>query len=399
MVFRGDRSLSAHIDHRLRLSRYEIAMGYPPFGADDEAQPLPPPGGASARLALERAVLAPLARPPCVVSFSGGRDSSAVLAVAAHVARREGLPLPVPVTLRFPGVEGTDESSWQEQVVRHLGLEEWERINLEEIDFLGPIATSVLRRHGLLWPANTYFHVPILQRATGGSLLTGVDGDGLLSGWRWPPVSSSASLHERARRWAAYAVRASIDASPPALRNLAGRRQFRPSPWIRTDAWPEIARQLMAAWELEPRRWDERLAWWSRRRYLACTRWSMALLAADHDVEVSHPLLDPGFLAALAREGGSTGLGDRTTAMHTLFADILPDPVLHRHSKAYFDGAMWGPYSRTFIDQWDGSGIDTSLVDADRLRREWQKPMPLFTAASIMQSAWLTTMGDSSFGT
>ena len=34
---------------------------------------------------------APLQRGPCLVSFSGGRDSSAVLAVATAVARREGL--------------------------------------------------------------------------------------------------------------------------------------------------------------------------------------------------------------------------------------------------------------------------------------------------------------------
>src|SRR5215212_1324990 len=51
--------------------------------------------------ALEEAVLPALTQPPCLVSFSGGRDSSSVLAAATRAARREGLPAPVPVTLRI----------------------------------------------------------------------------------------------------------------------------------------------------------------------------------------------------------------------------------------------------------------------------------------------------------
>ena len=46
--------------------------------------------------ALEAAVRPALQRGRCFVSFSGGRDSSPVLAAAAAVARREGLAAPVP---------------------------------------------------------------------------------------------------------------------------------------------------------------------------------------------------------------------------------------------------------------------------------------------------------------
>jgi hypothetical protein len=67
--------------------------------------------GTTPRAALEAAVLPALRRSPCLVSFSGGRDSSAVLAVAASVARREGLPLPIPATNRFPGARLTDEAA------------------------------------------------------------------------------------------------------------------------------------------------------------------------------------------------------------------------------------------------------------------------------------------------
>lgn len=74
---------------------------------------------------MEHAVLPAVSRPPCVVTFSGGRDSSLVLAVAANVARREGLPQPVPATINFKGIKTAEESSWQELVIRHLGLDEW----------------------------------------------------------------------------------------------------------------------------------------------------------------------------------------------------------------------------------------------------------------------------------
>ena len=81
----------------------------------------------SPREALERAILPALLRPPCLVSFSGGRDSAAVLAVATALARREGLPAPIPATNVFPAADDSDETAWQELIVRHLGLSEWVR--------------------------------------------------------------------------------------------------------------------------------------------------------------------------------------------------------------------------------------------------------------------------------
>jgi asparagine synthetase B (glutamine-hydrolysing) len=61
---------------------------------------------------LERVLVRSLQRPPCLVAFSGGRDSAGVLAAASHAARRHGLPLPIPATYRFPGAAEVDESEW-----------------------------------------------------------------------------------------------------------------------------------------------------------------------------------------------------------------------------------------------------------------------------------------------
>ena len=166
------------------LTPLEVASGLV-FGLAPP-RPLPTEIAGEPIDAFERAILPALQRPPCVVSFSGGRDSSAALAVAVRVARREGLPLPIPSTNRFPAVKDSHESDWQERVVAHLGIDDWLRPEFtDELDCVGPIATSVLRRYGLLWPFNAHFHVPHLEAAAGGSLLTGIGGDEILSSSSW----------------------------------------------------------------------------------------------------------------------------------------------------------------------------------------------------------------------
>lgn len=113
-------------DRFYRMTPLEIASGW--VGGLD-----PPPEETSEvpahPLEALKAILLPaLERQPCAVAFSGGRDSSAILAVAVDLARREGLPLPVPVTNVFPDAPETDELVWQELVIRHLALGEWERL-------------------------------------------------------------------------------------------------------------------------------------------------------------------------------------------------------------------------------------------------------------------------------
>src|SRR3989304_2009164 len=157
------------------------------FGLDPTVPPLPVvPADLTPLAALEAAVLPAVARPPCVVTFSGGRDSSLVLAIAAKVAKREGLPAPVPATIRFIGIEGAEETSWQELVLGPLELDERVSISVRTgLDFVGPIAGRVLRRHGVLWPLNIYLHESLIGHAKGGSLMTGMTGDAVFGGGRW----------------------------------------------------------------------------------------------------------------------------------------------------------------------------------------------------------------------
>jgi Asparagine synthase len=184
---------------------------------------------------LEEVAVRALRRPPCLVSFSGGHDSSLILAAATRAARREGLPAPVPVTWQVRDAPGAEESAWQEAVVRALRVADWVRLPAgDDLDFVGPVATGVLRRHGLLHPANAYFHAPLPKEAAGGTLLTGVGGDQVLGRLRRP---------RRPSWWPRPA------AAGPAFG------------WLRTPAARCVRRGLRREHRARPVRYENRPAW------------------------------------------------------------------------------------------------------------------------------------------
>ena len=259
------------LDPRYRLTPLELLWGMP-VGPDEGTTALPDrPAHPSPRTALETVVLRALTRPPCLVSFSGGRDSSLVLALATDVARRHGLPLPVPATNRFPGRPETDESGWQELVVAHLGIEDWLRMEwADELDVVGPYAQLLLRRHGILAPFNSHFHLPLIQAACGGSMLTGIGGDELFS-----PVSRDVAATvllrpRRPHRRELPALGLALAPHPLRVAVIAHRRRvFRTFGWMTPTARRRLA-LAFASWESrDPWRWDVALrTWWWRSRAL-----------------------------------------------------------------------------------------------------------------------------------
>ena len=349
-----------------RLTPLEIATGLP-FGAPARVVPLPR-ASLGAREALEQAMLAALRRPPCLVSFSGGRDSSTVLAGAAALARREGLPAPIPATLRAPGSARADESEWQERVIAHLGIADWERVDVhDELDAVGPYATRVLRRHGLLWPFNVHFHLPLLDLARGGSLLTGIGGDELFAAAERP------TRRRRAFAWA----------PPPLRRAVLARREPVDFPWLTEAARHEATAARAAESASEPRGVRGRMAWLRGLRYLELALDAIGLLAADADVELAHPLIDRSLWAAAAAHGG---FADRTQGMEALFGDLLPTEVLARSSKAGFDAVFFNRHSRAFAEAWDG---EAEFVDGAALREHWLGDAPAAQTFTLLQWLWL----------
>jgi len=296
----------------------------------------------------------------------------------------------VPVTHRFPAAGMTGETEWQEAVVRHLGLVDWQRIEVtSELDCVGPVAAAVLRRHGVLWPCNAYFHEPILAAAGGGTVVTGVGGDEVFTA----PHSTRAVavLSGRARPVRRDVLRVGFALAPASLRRAAIRRSL-------PDLWPWLtppARRGVVAWAAADLAQEPLRRRTHYRRLLGAPvieagLASLEALARAAGAEIAHPFRDPHFLASLAALPHERRHATRTEAMTDLFGDLLPPEVLGRSTKARFDEVFWAGSSRAFVADWDGSGVDPALVDVDRLRAEWASPSPDTHTVTLMQAAWLT---------
>jgi asparagine synthase (glutamine-hydrolysing) len=232
----------------------------------------------------------------------------------------------------------------------------------------------------------------MLEAARGGTLLSGFGGDELFATWRWR--NHADALARRRRPAPLDALRLAYAASPGALRTWREGRRPRLTElvWLRPEAARQASRLEAEARARQPRSWSRWVDWFVHRRSMCSSQWSLSLLAADAGAALIHPLLEPGFLAALARAGGHLGFGDRTVAMRAIFGDLLPDEVLTRATKARYSEVLWGRGTREFAERWSGRPAD-QLVDADVLRREWLKPAPQEDSAMLLHAAWLREAG------
>lgn len=352
--------------------------------------PLPsPPRSLTRREAFAQAVLPALEGGRCLVSFSGGRDSSAVLAVTTLVARREGLPEPIPVTLRFTQVPNAVEDDCQEEVIRHLGLRDWERVEIaDELQLTGPIPATALRRHGVLFPPTGFLLLPALERARGGTLIAGFGGSDLFLFWRWARVVDV--LAGRARPGRSDLRPLAMAALPRKVRGVLARRLAPPDrlPWLRDDAAREVTRILAEEVGTEPVRFNKAIETHRRHRCFSAAVRSLQALAEGAGSSVLVPTYDPAFIGTVARDGGRTGWGDRTQIMRALVGDLLPEKVLDLRERSYSD-VYYGHRVRAFAESWSGGGLDESLVDPDVLREMWRSERPAFRSTLLLQAAWL----------
>jgi hypothetical protein len=341
--------------------------------------------------ALERAMVPLLRARPCLVSFSGGRDSSLALAVAVRVARSTGQAPPVPITLRFPGDTEASEIDWQERVIAELGVEDWVRLELStELDLLGELALSVRRRHGLQFPPNAHFHVPMLEYARGGTLITGNGGDELLGEWRGRAAADLLARRAKPTRQGLRALARA--AAPPVARRLWSGRRTLPRaqlPWLSEAGIRLYTDALGREFAVEPSLWRARIAWRSRRRWRSLTNASLQRIANDHGVQMAHPLLDRDFVRALGAAGGRLGYGTRTQAMRALFGSVLSEWLIARPTKARFNDVFWGPASRALAREWDGrlQGELAALTLPDAVRDGWLRKTPDARMALLLQAA------------
>ncbi len=370
-----------------RMDPLEVAGGWL-HGYD--LDPLPPGPHVRPRQVLDRILARHLMKSPCLVAFSGGRDSSVLLAAAVSTARREGLPLPIPITLSYPAAPDADEAQWQRRVLDHLDLTE--RVVLvvhDGHDALGPIATQVLLRHGTMWPPNFAPTWRMMDAARGGVLLTGEGGDEVFGLKRITPLTKALKARGRAdRRVYPHTVRA---LAPASLRRRAALQQRYRRFWLREpvetllaqrDADDVMAYDLHAgrhAWQFSARRC-------ARRAYD-----TMRTLGVEIGVGYVPTFGEPDFVTAVAHAAGFWGWTGRTATMRALFGDLLPREVLERRTKATFTNAVFTVHTREFARQWNGEGVDPELVDPEVLRDNWLSDFPHAPTMALLQQAWLAS--------
>jgi asparagine synthetase B (glutamine-hydrolysing) len=346
--------------------------------------------------ALEAVLIPALARPPCVVAFSGGRDSSALLAVANRLAAREGFAAPIAATLRYPGDHDAHEQKWQELAVRYIGVRDWEVIaGGAAADLLGPVATAGLRRHGLLWPPAYHTSVPLLRLARGGSLITGDGGDEVFGDHR---ITSLTRVVGRWPTTRSEMVETVLAPAPRVVReatyNRSLRSQMRKS-WLTPPAQRVFSRAIAIDRAAAPLSWAASVRRLPRMRAWRLGFHNQDLVAAAENVNIQRPLQHPLFLASLIKNTAPWGFRDRDVAMRALFASWLPDELLRRQSKARFNRVVFGGHCREFVGHWTGAGVPADLVDTEVLKQFWEAEVPHALSFALLQAAWLadTTPG------
>lgn len=344
--------------------------------------------GTAPRQALEQALIPALEQTPCLVAYSGGRDSSALLAAATDVARRHGFADPVPVTLRFPNHPRTQETRWQELTVGHLGLTEWVILEVKlDLDAIGSAAQGALRKHGLCWPPNAHSLLPLMHAASGGALVTGNGGDELFSPWVWLRVA-------RIRRGRMLPARTDLkplafSLLPDTARRTAYERLSRFGPhWLTPSAARTLRRRVATDMALAGS-WRAELELYLSSRYREVAADTFRRFADDAGTTLVEPFFDPRYVRAVGHHAPWEGWGSRSEAMRVHFGRLLPDEVIERTDKAVFTEVSSGTSSRAFADAWDGTGVDPMLVDVEAVRLEWRSERPSMQSLTMLQAAFL----------
>ena len=232
----------------------------------------------------------------CAVAFSGGRDSSALLACFLHVARRDGFEEPTAITARWPGNAAAEESEWQDHVARGLKVKRWEIITPgTDFDLLGPLATGLLRAFGLLWPAPAAVFLPMIDTVGDGTLVTGDGGDEVFGLWGlgriWSKVKQGRGLRS--------AVRPVLGGALPdrlrRLRALSGAEAYQS--WLTPEAWTAQREVLAAeAVAVAPLWWPDYLHAVNSDRGLRVAERAYATICASRGGSLATPLKSPPFL-------------------------------------------------------------------------------------------------------
>jgi hypothetical protein len=329
-------------------------------------------------------------RGPCYIPFSGGRESSMWLATATRYARGNGHDDPIPVTLRYPGLVTDEELQVQERVVAHLGLADWERIESDDLDLVGPVARSILTRTGPMWPANAHTMAPLVEAARDGVFVFITGLTDFFSWWMWVPLVSVLERHRRPiKRDVALAAAALLPVSLRA-RVARGRAIPPPMPWLRPAAERDAFALLRRRQADVPLRCDRAMTAQVTHRCFDGAAGTLGAICETFGTAIEQPLRRPDVVEAFAGAAGWRGFRGLKTMLLAMCADVLPEELFAKRPGADLTRIFFGESSRDFASTWTGTGLDESVVNPEALRREWLSDTPDPRTACLLQYAWLT---------
>jgi hypothetical protein len=341
------------------------------------------------RAVLEEEILRALQASPCLVAFSGGCDSGCILSLAVHLARREGLPEPVPFTKRYPRAHPDEnEDAWQELVIRELGVKDWQRIEVLDDEIIGPEPARIFEAHGVLWPPALHGLRPIYAAARGGAVLTGEFGDELSQPWFGAVIPDLVTGRRRpGPRSLASAVRW---AGPESLRRAAVRLHEPERAWLHEPLRSAVRESFvrdraMYPWRADTARREMRLG-----RHVSVLRHNMAFVAGP-EVEVIHPFDRQELFDWVALRFGVRGPTKRSEVLDALFGDCAPAVLRARRTKGGFSSVYSGDACRRFVESWEPRWWPSHLVDPDGLRAAWLADTRLTGTWTLLQLAWWST--------
>jgi hypothetical protein len=278
----------------------------------------------------------------------------------------------------------------QERVIAHLGLADWERVEPEELDLVGPVAGEVLQQIGPMWPPHAYVMAPLLKAARGGVfvLLTGV-GD-FFAWWRWAPLAGVLAGHRRPTARDARLLAAML--LPASVRVGAARRRGSPPPmpWLRPAAEREALGLLRARRADVPMRCDRAMTTQITHRCFTGAAGTFRALGEALGTNTDQPLSRPGVVESLAGAVGWRGPASLGEMLRWLAGDLLPPDLLGLRPSPDPTAVFFGEASREFVANWTGEGLDESFIDVEMLRQTWLTGSPDPRTACLLQYAWLT---------